>query len=292
MSDVTPVMSPLAPPSPTPPLSTLRVALMQTAPRLGDVEHNLAELHRELEALGDHADVAVASELALHGYHIGRVPDIGPMSADDPRLTALGHHGPAVVAGFVETDGTLRYNSAAIVDNGQTAVQRKLYLVQYRDWVEQDWFHPGDMLDVHAIRGASVSVLVCNDLWQPHLPWLAAHSGAEVLVVVANSVHSISAVPVQRAWQVLLVHAAVALQCYVVFVNRSGEECDQQFWGGSCVVGPDGEIMAQLGADAETAVVELDLTALRILRTEWPLLTHSRFDLVAAESARRATQKV
>ncbi|WP_241661231.1 carbon-nitrogen hydrolase family protein [Thermomonospora catenispora] len=270
--------------------ASLRVALLQSAPRLGAVEANLAELDRRLRRVAD-ADLAVAPELATHGYHLGELDDPRALAATDPRIAGLGGHGPAAVVGFVEARRHHHYNSAAIVDGERVEVQRKLYLPTYRDWEEGKHFRPGTRLRRHAVRGARMSVLICNDLWQPPLAWLAAHGGAEVLVVIANSVESRAAVPVQRAWDILLVHAAVTLQTYVVFVNRSGVECGRRFWGGSCVVGPDGEALLRLGPDEDQAVVDLDLEALRALRRRWPLLRESRFELVAAEAARLAAEE-
>lgn len=270
----------------TDPSEALRVALVQTAPRLGDVTGNLAELDARIGRAA-HADLAVTPELALHGYHLGALDEVEAVTADDARLPRLGRHGPAVVAGFAETWRHHRYNSAAVVDGDRVAsVQRKLYLPTYREWEERKHFRPGDRLHCTDLRGTRIAVLICNDLWQPPLPWLAAHDGAEVLVVVANSVHSRAAVPVHKAWELLLAHAAVTLQCYVVFVNRSGEEAGQRFWGGSRVVGPDGESFGRLGEDPGCAEVDLDLGALRSLRRSWPLLQESRFELIAHEAAR------
>lgn len=276
-----------APPPDRPAGSVRTVALVQTDPRLGAVGDNLAGLHAALERLSG-VDLAVTPELATHGYHLGDLADGAPgLDAAGPELAALGGHGPAVVVGFCESAGGHRHNSAAIVERDSTRVQRKLYLPHYRGWTEAAVFRPGERLDCHDVRGAAVSVLVCNDLWQPQLPWLAAHSGAEILVVPANSVHSRAAVPVQRAWDLLLRHAAVVLQSYVIFVNRCGTERGARFWGGSRVVAPDGEVLVELGEGEGLATVDLDLAGLRELRREWPMLAESRFDLVEAEVARR-----
>ena len=270
--------------------SSLRVALLQTGPRLGDVEANLAELDDELRR-STGADLAVAPELAVHGYHVGELDDATGIPAADDRLRALGRHGPAVVAGFAEMWRNNRFNSAAIIQGEQVQVQRKLFLPTYRDWEERKHFRPGQRLRCVDLPGARIAVLICNDLWQPPLPWLAAHDGAEVLVVIANSVQSTAAVPVQQSWDVLIRHAAVALQTYVVFVNRVGVEAGQRFWGGSTVVGPDGAELIRLGDEPERAEVEIDLGELRALRRAWPLLQESRYDLVARECARLAAEQ-
>jgi len=260
----------------------LRVALLQADPLLGEVETNLAHLREQLRQVPQ-ADLAVAPELALHGYHLGALAEVESLASSDPRLLTLDGHGPAVVAGFVERGRHDQYNSAAIIDHGQVQVQRKLFLPTYRGWEERKHFRTGTKLGRFRLRDAPVGVLICNDLWQPPLPWLAVHAGAEVLVVIANSVDSQAAVPVQTAWDILIKHTAVSLQCYVVFVNRVGLENGTQFWGGSRVVGPDGEDLVRLGDDPAVAEVTLDLQALRALRRRWPLLREARLDLVSRE---------
>lgn len=267
----------------------MRISLLQTAPRLGAVETNLAELHERIRQVSE-TDLAVAPELATHGYHLGALDEVEPVATTDDRIVSLGGHGPAVIAGFVEAWRSHQYNSAAVVDRERVQVQRKLYLPNYRTWEEHKHFRPGGRLRRFEIRGTQVAVLICNDLWQPVVPWLAAHGGAEVLVVIANSSESMVSVPSKRAWEVLISHAAVALQSYVLFVNRSGAECGARFWGGSRAVGLDGEPLIQLGEDVEVASVELDLTALRRLRRRLPLLKESRFDLVAREATQLATE--
>lgn len=262
----------------------LRVALVQTDPVLGEVETNLARLREQLREVAG-SDMAVAPELALHGYHLETLADIDSMAVDDPRLRTLGDQGPVVIAGFVERGRHDQYNSAAVVDAGHSQVQRKLFLPTYRSWEERKHFRPGTRLRRFELRAARVGVLICNDLWQPPIPWLAVHGGAEVLVVIANSVQSEAAVPVQTAWDILLKHTAVTLQSYVVFVNRVGIENGTRFWGTSRVLGPDGEELTRLADEPDTAEVTLDLQALRALRRRWPLLREARLDLVAREVA-------
>lgn len=280
----------------------MRVALLQTAPRLGDLAGNLAELHEWLgKAAG--CDLAVAPELATHGYHLGELTDVEPLACGDDRIVRLGGHGPAAIVGFAEARRSHQCNSAAVVDGGRVAVQRKLYLPTYRSWEEHKHFRPGGRLHRFELRGVRLAVIICNDLWQPVVPWLAVHGGAEVLVVIANSAATDNqegqaglkgqagarqegwarqegrarlpgrarlespmgggAADVRGAWDVLLAHAALALQSYVVFVNRGGVEAGVRFWGGSRVLGMDGEPLALLGEEPGTGAAELDLGALR-----------------------------
>ena len=271
--------------------AVLRVRLLQTDPTLGDVAGNL----RKLDALVQDAvgrDLVVAPELATHGYHLGDIPDVAPLSPDDPRLLELGRHGPAVVVGFAEAFRQHTYNSAALLVDGEARIQRKMFLPTYRAWEERKHFRPGGELHCYDLPTTRISTLICNDAWQPPLPWIAAQGGAEVLVVPVNSSVSQVGVPTSRAWEILLLHAAVVLQTYVVFVNRCGDESGHRFWGGSRVISPSGEVLGQLGSEPGELDCDLDLGELRSLRRQWPLLQESRADVVARAAMRLAEEEL
>jgi predicted amidohydrolase len=68
----------------------LRIALAQLAPRLGDLEANLAR-HAEViaTARGEGAGLIVFPELGLTGYLLQDLAAEVAMPLDDPRLAAL-----------------------------------------------------------------------------------------------------------------------------------------------------------------------------------------------------------
>lgn len=266
---------------------TLRVRVLQTDPQLGDVTGNLERLDSQIAERSD-VDLVVMPELATHGYHLGDLPDSVPLGGDDARLARLGSHGPTAVVGFVEQNLHLIHNAAAVVGPESLTVQRKLYLPTYRQWEERKHFTPGAELERHDVAGTRLSVIICNDLWQPVVPWLAAHAGAEVVVVPVNSVVSEVASNTAKVWETILLHAALTLQCYVVFVNRVGTESGSTFWGGSRVISPEGDVLEQLGDGPGELTVDLDLERLRRLRREWPLLSESRADFVAGAAGNLA----
>jgi predicted amidohydrolase len=76
-------------------------------------------------------------------------------------------------------------------------------------------------------------------------------------------------------------------QLFVVFVNRVGTEEGVTFWGGSHVVDPWGEIVAEAPEDVEHLLtVDIDLAAVRRRRREIPLLKEARLGLIHAEVER------
>lgn len=153
--------------------NSIRVAVVQTASKLGDIDANLAHAHRRLAELGPHADIVVFPELHLGGYYFPDVADIA-LANDDPRLAELGRHGPAVVMGFAELSASQKYggdhtyNAAAVIDNGRVRVERKAFLPSVQ---ERRWFRPGEIHKrVFRVRGASIAIPICYDMWMAPVP--------------------------------------------------------------------------------------------------------------------------
>lgn len=260
---------------------SLRVGLLQTAPVPGAVDENIARIAALRGSLGP-VDLALTPELSVNGYGLAPLKDSDLLTGDDPRLTELVARGVGV--GFAERSPSgLPWNTYLLPDplTGSRHVQRKLHPVSYAPWNEHLTFQPGTELPTVDIRSARITTAICNDMWHPVVPWLAAHGGAEILVVPVASMEGPDPARIRRTWEVILEHAAVLLQCYVIFVNCCGGTDSTRFWGGSRVLGPDGSTLAQLGAEPGTAVAELDLTALRRLRTDVPLLTEYRTGFLA-----------
>lgn len=263
----------------------LRVGLLQTAPTFSAVEENLAQIAALRADLGA-VDLAVTPELSATGYGFVEAEEDTLLRCDDPRLAELAAAGVGV--GFAERcDTGLPWNSYRI----GAGLQRKLYPVSYAPWNEHLLFQPGSTLEPTEVADARVATVICNDMWHPAVPWLAARGGAEVLVVPVASIAGADPEGIRCTWAIIVQHAAILLQCYVVFVNRCGVDSGEPFWGGSRVVGPDGETLASLGAEPGAVAVDLDLAALRRRRAEVPLLAEERVELVA-DLLRRAERHV
>jgi predicted amidohydrolase len=72
--------------------------------------------------------------------------------------------------------------------------------------------------------------------------------------------------------------------CYVVYVNRVGFEDGLNFWGGSHIVNPRGEITAQCPYFEEAILdAELDLDLVPVARVTDPYIREERVDLILKE---------
>ncbi|UNO40650.1 nitrilase-related carbon-nitrogen hydrolase [Streptomyces sp. MST-110588] len=273
----------------------MRVALAQTDCVLGDVEENLVVAREQIDAAAAQgADLVVFPELSLHGYHLGGLRRDTSIESNDPRLLGLSVMGPDVLVGFHEHTSLRAHNTSAYyAEGGLLHAHRKLYLPNYLAWEERKHVSPGQTLRAYDLTkspsGGRGATLVCNDAWQPVLPWLAVQDGAEVLFVPTNSAASLDpeAMDTCLYWETLLSYTARMLQCWLVFVNRIGNENGASFWGGSRVVDPRGAVVAQAPKwEPALVTVDIDLSEARRQRRAVPLVAEARLGLIAREVRR------
>ena len=276
---------------------TLRVTLAQVDCTLGDLEANLRRTGEVLEqARADQADLVVFPELSLTGYSMGQLVDDVSIDAVDEEMSPLlrGNESMGVVVGFSEAGRLDTYNSAAYLRDGAvTHLHRKLYLPNYGAFEERKHFSPGQALRAFDTEFGPMAILICNDVWQPMLPFLAVQDGARVLIIPANSSRQrfpgLADMP--QEWRDINRFHARMLESYLIFVNRVGVEGDLTFWGGSHVLDPWGRTIHEAPIDEPSVVtVAIDLDAVRLRRRDMPLVKEARLGLLAREIDRLAAE--
>ena len=286
-------------------MQPLRIALAQLAPQLGLLDANFARHHELLvEARAAGAGLIVYPELGLTGYHLQDLAAEVAMRADDPRLLELAAEtvGCSAVVSFVEesTDHRLFIAAALLEDGGVRHVHRKLYLPTYGLFDERRFFAAGDALRAVPSRlGLGVGLAICEDFWHLNVPALLALDGAQILVNVASSpgrdVAAVNAGGLGTAvsWRTLLRTYAQLTTSVVVFCNRVGVDESVSFWGGSMVLGPSGDVIAEgplydealVLADVPVADVRRERIGLPLLRDERPELLARELGRIVAERA-------
>lgn len=249
----------------------LNVAVGQCPANLESPQQRLDWLEDALRAHADGApDLIVLPELFQCGYNIGaRVADLAECRNGDFAGAVAGlarHFETAILYGYAESEGGQFYNSAQCIDKTGTAMgnHRKLVLPP---GFESNHFMPGGACAPFKLGAFTVAILVCYDVEFPENTRHAALQGADLI-----------AVPTALAarWDVVaekLVPArAFENGVFLCYANYSGQENGISYFGGSCIIGPDGRDLARAGTMPELAAAQIDRSAIEAARERLPYL--------------------
>ncbi len=275
---------------------TFRIALAQCDATLGDLAGNV-QAHRAWIARGRQAqaDLLVFPELALTGYLLqDMVPEVA-IGLEDPLFAELSREaGPMALAlsGIEESTDHGQYIASFLVEHGELRhVHRKVYLANYGIFDEARYVGAGRHIRCADTSFGKLGLMLCEDAWHPSLVSVMLLEGADLLVIqVASPVRDLTRGQLPgnaRTWMDTLRTYARLYGTPIAFCNRVGSEDGLVFWGHSCVLGPDGEILAQ-GAlyDEDLIVADLDPDRVREARLSNPVLREEKIDVTVRELQR------
>ena len=285
-------------------MQTVRVALAQIAPALGQFDANLARHHDLIdEARSKEADLVVFPELGLTGYQLQDLAAEVSIRLDDPRLADLAAKTEdlSVIVSFVEesADHRLFIAAALLEDGGIRHVHRKLFLPTYGLFDERRFFAHGDILRAVPSRlGVGMGIAICEDFWHLTVPQILALDGAQILVNVSSSpgrdlaaTHEVG-LGTASSWRTLMRTYAQLTTTFVVFCTRVGVDESISFWGGSEVIGPTGAaIMTAPLYDEGLFITEIATADIRRERVALPLLRDERPEFQVRELSRIVAER-
>jgi predicted amidohydrolase len=142
---------------------------------------------------------------------------------------------------------------------------------------EEDNFTRGETIVLDHVGEMTICPTICYDLRFPEFYRHGALAGAQVFSVIASW-------PVQRAahWRALAIARAIENQAYVVAVNRIGSDPSMKYAGGSMIISPQGEILADAGGSEGAIRAKFDLAELLDWRERFPVLQDLQRDLLGA----------
>lgn len=276
----------------------LTIALAQINTRLGDVQANLEKhLVWAERARKDGADLVLFPELSLTGYVLqDLVPAVATLSEDEhPVFRQLLKASKKIdlVVGFVDEDPRHRfYIASAYLSRGRIVhIHHKIYLPTYGLFDEGRFFAPGDSARAFDTRFGRVGMLICEDFWHASPPYLLWLDGADLLLFSSASPgRGLNDRPKldSSAWVEHTNRAYAGLfTTFVAHANRTGFEDGLNYWGGSTVYDPNGELLAQAPYYEEAlTLTEIDLNQLHRTRARLPLLRDERPQFVERELRR------
>lgn len=281
-------------------MRVLRMAMAQINPTVGDIAGNARLIKGWIkEARKAKADVVAFPELAVTGYPPEDLLLKPRFVADNQRVldelardcagivAVVGHVGQGSMLkqrstspSVVSADRHELYNAAAILSERRClATYCKQLLPNYGVFDEGRYFHPGRTLPLISLRGITLGVNICEDIWFPEGPTRAqAMAGAEVIVNINASPFHIGK---SRFREQMLATRARENGVIVTYTNTVGGQDELVFDGNSVIVDQNGDVIARAKAFQEDLLVA-DLNIEPVVRGR---LAHGRKRSVSAKIA-------
>jgi NAD+ synthase (glutamine-hydrolysing) len=255
---------------------TLRLALAQVNPTVGDVDGNAriaAESIAEAEEAG--AQLVVLPELCLSGYPPEDLvmrrdfleavaAALDSVAADVGAITALVGFPERVAREdasdpdpIIDPVAAPAHNSLAVISEGEVrAVYRKTHLPNYAVFDERRYFEPGPEPLVIDVAGVPVGLTICEDIWVDGPPESAEVAAGARLIV--NSSGSPYARGKGSARERMVAERARTYGIPFALCNTVGAQDELVFDGQSVVVSAEGETLVR-GAQFETQLLVCDV---------------------------------
>ena len=262
----------------------IKLALAQISSKRENKEENLLKIEElTVKAKEKYADLVIFPELSLTGYvlhdQIYELAEIIPGPSTKKIEELAKKTGTHIIFGMPElsekTEATI-FNTAVFVGpNGFIGKYRKMYLPTHSVFEEKRYFRPGYQSAAFNTPVGTVGLFICYDIFFPEVCRLTRLKGAELMVCISAS-------PAVRRNYFEILTAARALEntAFLAYVNLVGVEDGLQFWGGSRLLSPTGDLIAKAKYDEEDLVLcEVDYSDIRPAETFIPTLRDLRPEL-------------
>ncbi|MCY3414406.1 MAG: carbon-nitrogen family hydrolase [Candidatus Heimdallarchaeota archaeon] len=234
----------------------MKILLVQMDVVFGEPDINFQTLKTLVEQQTDPADIIIAPELFLTGYDRNSIESLDFYNS--PYYTYLKEYcsqGCYFYGSVSEKADNRYYNTGVLIGpDGVLTTYRKSHL--FKPMKEDSLFSPGRKVVTAKIGTLSIGLSICYDLRFAELYQKQAEKGIDLIVVVAEW-------PKVRIdhWLALLRARAIENQCFVIGVNRVGEDIVAKFGGHSVVYNPFGECTGILNHDEQdTLLVSIDIS--------------------------------
>jgi len=225
-------------------------------------------------------DVVCLSELWAVGAFSSSLMEPSATERTSSLLTDLGEAARAAnvwlhAGSFIERDGDQLFNTSVVFrpDGTVAAFYRKIHLFGF-DTGEATLLSGGeDLVTISKTPLGTLGLTTCYDLRFPELFRLLVSEGSETFIVTSGW-------PSSRLqhWKILVQARAIENQAWVIACNATGLSGEVQLAGHSMVIDPQGQVVAQAGADETVLYVDIDMNEVTRWRLEFPALNDRVLD--------------
>jgi len=250
-------------------MRTLRLGMGQINPTVGDLEGNTQKIIQYIhDAKKECVDLLTFPELAIPGYppeDLLLMPRFIDANLEYLQEIIRVSESITLLVGFVDRKDDI-YNAAALIHDGKLeAVYHKIHLPNYGVFDERRYFQSGREFLVFSLRGITIGVNICEDIWHPGNPTRAQalYGGAEIIVNISSSPYHAGKGNVRER---MLATRAADNVAIVAFNNLVGGQDELVFDGESMVFDQLGNLIHR-GKKFQEELIMIDFDVEGVFRS-------------------------
>ena len=253
-------------------MSTLAITTIQSNLYWENKPDNLSMFEKKIASIEGATEIVVLPEMFSTGFSMDPEKLAETMDGETVQwMKRVSAENNVILTGSVIIEEENNYYNRLIwmLPNGQFGHYDKRHRFAFAG--EDDKYTAGTKRLIASVKGWKINLLVCYDLRFP--VWSRQSSSQKTVEGEYDLLIDVANWPERRsiAWKTLLVARAIENQCYVVGVNRIGNDGNNIYHSGdSMVVDPLGEILYYKKDDEEIATTTIDKTHLQTIREKFP----------------------
>ncbi|MEO6452424.1 MAG: nitrilase family protein [Ginsengibacter sp.] len=265
-------------------MQSLSITIIQPNLAWENKTENLYRISQKIESIKDKTEVVILPEMFSTGFSMNTELLAEKMDGETIEwMRKIASSKKIILTGslIIEEAGKYFNRLVWMLPNGNYGYYDKRHLFAFAN--EDRHYTPGNKRLIASVKGWKINLLICYDLrfpvWARQTPSPNLSPGGEghlrgdggefeydLLIFVANW-------PERRitAWKTLLQARAIENQCYVVGVNRVGEDGNKiNYCGDSMIIDPVGEILYQKSHEEDVFTCTLQKEKLTGAREKFP----------------------
>lgn len=246
----------------------LKIGLVQYSPVWEDKSASKGKLKNLLDQISG-LDLIIFPEMTLTGFTMKSKYFAEELKGESHSFFAslAKLKKSAILYGVIEKGKKKNFNTLVHLNNQGKIIStyRKVHPFSYSK--ENVYYGKGKEAVVTKIKGIKIGLSICYDLRFAELYRLYAKEKVHLIIDIANW-------PDTRIehWRTLLKARAIENQCYVVGVNRVGDDTKMHYNGFSSVFDPMGKEITAVENEEKVIVAEIDKSYVDEVRFNLPFL--------------------
>lgn len=247
-------------------MNKIKVALAQMNIVWEDFQANYEKIEKfTLEASNKNCDIVLFPEMSFSGFtmNIDSLPIDEENVLNCIKKIAIRYKINVAIGYAINNKGAS--NKYVVVDyKGNVLINyTKIHPFTYGE--ETKYYKSGEQICYCNIKEFVLSTFICYDLRFPEIFQIASLK-ANIIIVAANW-------PEERSnhWLSLLKARAIENQCYIIGVNRVGNDKTLNYIGQSIVINPNGEIISSIEKDEKLITASLDIAEIKNVKSKFDI---------------------